>query len=136
MRIRAASSQEPGARFIESNPTSTVRLKRPPARTWSGQGHVAIVSSLFLVLFAATLLVGGHAAIDPLLQSALQSVAEEHDSRSKGDIVYTMPDGVFCRHMSYDNVTGEQTGGSLQRCDGDIVRDGGRANRHFTWQTK
>jgi hypothetical protein len=135
MRIRAASSQEPGARFIESNPASTVRLKRP-ARTWSGQGHVAIVSSLFLVLFAATLLVGGHAAIDPLLQSALQSVAEEHDSRSKGDIVYTMPDGVFCRHMSYDNVTGEQTGGSLQRCDGDIVRDGGRANRHFTWQTK
>jgi hypothetical protein len=136
MRTRAASSQEPGAWSIESNHASTARLKRPPARTWSGEGHVVIVSSLFLVLFAATLLVGGHAAIDPLLQSALQSAAEERDARSAGDIVYTMPDGVFCRHMSYDNVTGEQTGGSLQRCGGDIVRDGGRSNGHFKWQTK
>jgi hypothetical protein len=52
-----------------------------------------------------------------------------------GDVVYTMPDGVFCRHMSYDNVTGVQTGGSLQRCDSDIVRDRGRSNSRFTWHT-
>ena len=36
-------------------------------------GRVVIVSSLFLVLFTAALLIGGHAAIDPLLQSAVDA---------------------------------------------------------------
>jgi hypothetical protein len=139
MRVYASSAQKSGAKsgpwFFKSNRVSTASSKRPLARTWSGEGHVVIVSSLFLVLFAATLLVGGHAAIDPLLQSALQSAADERDAQSAGDIVYTMPDGVFCRHMSYDNVTGEQTGGSLQRCRTDIVRDSRNYNSHFKWQT-
>jgi hypothetical protein len=131
MRVPAESGQKPGTWFIEPNRASTAPLKRPHARARLNGTHVVTVFSLFLVFFTATLLIGGHAAIDPLLQSA----AEARDSRSAGDIVYTMPGGLLCRHMSYDNVTGEQTGGSLQPCDSDIVRDRTRSNRHFTWQT-
>ncbi len=121
---------ESGTWFTEPNQTSLPRLKRPHAQAWGGGTHAVIVFSLFLVLFAATLLIGGHAAIDPLLQSAVES----RDPRSAGDIVYAMPDGQFCRHMSYDNVTAAQTGGSLQPCDHGIFRDRARSNRHFTWQ--
>ena len=132
MRVHTRSAQESGTWFSAPNQASTAPLRRPHAQARLGGSHVAIVFSLFLVLFAATLLIGGHAAIDPLLQSA----AEARDSRNTGDIVYTMPDGKFCRHMSYDNVTGEQTGGSIRPCDNDILaRSRVRSYRHFTWQT-
>jgi hypothetical protein len=128
MRVHTGSAQKSSTWFIAPN---TAPLKRSRVRARFGGTHVVIVFSLFLVLFAATLLIGGHAAIDPLLQSA----AEARDSRDAGDIVYTMPDGKFCRHMSYDNVTGEQTGGSIRPCDNDIVaRNHTRSYRHFTWQ--
>jgi hypothetical protein len=132
MRVHAGSAQKSATWFIGSNHARTAPLRKLHARARFGGTHAVIVFSLFLVLFAATLLIGGHAAIDPLLQSA----AEARDSRTSGDIVYTMPDGVFCRHLSYDNVTGEQTGGSIRPCDNDIVaRDHVRSYRHFTWQT-
>jgi hypothetical protein len=130
MRYHAGAAQGPGPWFVASNPASVVPLKRPRARARLRGTHVVIVFSLFFVLCAATLLIGGRAAIDPLLQSA----AEARDSWSAGDLVYAMPDGVLCRHMSYDNVTGEQTGGSLEPCENDIVRGRTRAVRHFTWQ--
>jgi hypothetical protein len=132
MRVLAGSAQESGKSFIEPNRPSAAPLRKlHAARARLGGTHAVIVFSLFLVLFATTLLIGGHAAIDPLLQSA----AEARDSRTSADIVYTMPDGVFCRHLSYDNVTGEQTGGSIRPCDNDIVaRNHMRSYRHFTWQ--
>jgi hypothetical protein len=131
MRVHTGSAQKSSTWFIGPNRVSTAPLKRSHVRARFGGIHVVIVFSLFLVLFAATLLIGGHAAIDPLLQSA----AETRDSRNAGDIVYTMPDGKFCRHMSYDNVTGEQTVGSIRPCDNDIVaRNHTRSYRNFTWQ--
>jgi hypothetical protein len=131
MRVHAGSAQKSATWFIEPNHASTAPLRKRHVRARFGGAHVVIVFSLFLVLFAATLLIGGHAAIDPLLQSA----AEARDARTSAEIVYTMPDGKFCRHMSYDNVTGEQTGGSIRPCDNDIVaRSQVRSYRHFTWQ--
>jgi hypothetical protein len=131
MRVHTGSAQKSSTWFIGPNRVSTAPLKRSRVRARFGGTHVVIVFSLFLVLFAATLLIGGHAAIDPLLQSA----AEARDTQNAGDIVYTMPDGKFCRHMSYDNVTGEQTVGSIRPCDNDIVaRNHTRSYRHFTWQ--
>jgi hypothetical protein len=106
--------------------------KKSAAPTGFRDARVVIVSSIFVVLLAATLLIGGHAAIDPLFQSADD---DSRDARSSGDVVYTMPDGVFCRHVVYDNVTGEQTGGSIQRCETDILRGRERSNRQFSWRT-
>jgi hypothetical protein len=78
-----------------------------------------IVSSLFLVLLAATLLFGGHAALDPLLRSATAA----REARAVGDVVYSMPDGKFCRHMTFDNETGDMVEGTVERCPDSIARE-------------
>jgi hypothetical protein len=87
----------------------------------AGQQHAkavrtGIVLSLFLVLLMAALLVGGRAIIDPLLQSA----ASDREANRVGEIVYTMPDGAFCRHLAFDNMTGEVTERTVAQCDQDI----------------
>jgi hypothetical protein len=81
--------------------------------------RAVIASSVFIVLLAATLLVGGRAAIDPFLRSALST----QDARANGDIVVTMPDGKFCRHMSFDNATASMIEGTVEPCNTDITRD-------------
>ena len=75
--------------------------------------RTGIVLSLFLVLLMAALLVGGRALIDPLLQSA----GADREENRVGEIVYTMPDGAFCRHLAFDNVTGEVTERAVEQCD-------------------
>ena len=110
--------------FVEADClTANARgTKRPRARLDEARAtskHVVIASSLFLVLLAAALLIGGHAAIDPLLRSAVASRA----AKGMGDVVYTMPDGIFCRHASFDNATAEISEGPLERCPSDIVRN-------------
>ncbi len=109
------------------------RARRPsPARLQEGReksASVAIASSLFLVLIAAALLVGGHAAVDLLRRSAIAV----GDAKELGDVVYTMPDGVFCRHLSFDNVTAEVSEGALERCGDDIAGRRPFAAAKFPW---
>jgi len=104
---------------------SRARLQEEHAKSAS----VAIASSLFLVLIAAALLVGGHVVIGPLLRSAIAA----RDAKGIGDVVYTMPDRVFCRHMSFDNVTAEITESALERCADDIVGRRPFAAPKFAW---
>jgi hypothetical protein len=91
--------------------------------------RVAIVCSLFLVLLAAALLVGGHTVIDPLLQSA----AAAREAKRVGDIVYTMPDGTFCRHLSFDNGTAELMEGAIEQCPNDVLKKRVRTVNGFAW---
>jgi hypothetical protein len=89
-----------------------------------------ITTSLSFILFAAAILLGGHAVIAPLLQGATTTRA----ANGTGDFVYTMPDGVFCQHMSFDNSTDEISEGDIEECPGRTV---GRENRiaQFRWGT-
>jgi hypothetical protein len=69
---------------------------RPSARMRRHEQHtkttrLAIVLSLFLVLLAAALLVGGRAFIDPMLRAA----AEVREAHQVGEIVLAMPDGTW-----------------------------------------
>ena len=41
-------------------------------------------------------------------------------TNNRGDIVYTMPDGTFCQHMTFDNTTGQISAGGIDRCDPSI----------------
>jgi hypothetical protein len=109
--------------------TRLLRTRQDEERVRSGR--IAIVSSLFLALVAAALVVGGHAVIDPLLQTAF----ETREVNGSGDVVYAMPDGIFCRRMSVDNRTGEVSGGGVERCPSGIARDHPRvaAPRNFDW---
>jgi hypothetical protein len=70
--------RDAGAWFVEADHVSVTALARRRSRARMDEeraksGRVVIVSSLFLVLFTAALLIGGHAAIDPILQSAVDA---------------------------------------------------------------
>jgi hypothetical protein len=91
--------------------------------------RAVIASSLFLVLLASGLLVGGHAAIDPLLRSAVAA----RQARALGDVLYRMPDGKYCRHMSFDNSTAEIFEGPVERCSADMSDERHHESRSFSW---
>jgi hypothetical protein len=124
-----------GAWFVEADHVSVTALARRRSRARMDEeraksGRVVIVSSLFLVLFTAALLVGGHAAIDPLLQSAVDA----RQTKGIGEVVVTMPDGIFCRHLSFDNVTAEITEGGIERCTKDIAGNRPHTGLGFAWR--
>jgi hypothetical protein len=92
--------------------------------------RAVIASSFFVLLLAMALLVGGHAAIDPILRSA----AAARDARSTADLVFAMPDGKFCRHMSFDNATAGIVEGTVRPCEEDIAKGQPRTTaRGFAW---
>jgi len=96
--------------------------KSAPARLGEARAtpaRAAIASAVFIVLLGAGLLFGGHAAIDPLLHRS----AEMLDARGVSDVVVTMPDGKFCRHMTFDNTTASMVEGAIEPCTVDITRD-------------
>jgi hypothetical protein len=104
---------------------------RPSTDTAGSSIRAVIASSVFILLLSAALLVGGHAAIDPFLHPALEA-----DARGSSDVVVTMPDGKFCRHMSFDNTTGTMVEGTIVPCTVDITRDKRPAvtqERGFAW---
>jgi hypothetical protein len=90
---------------------------------------VALVLSLFLVLIAATLLMGGHTVIDPLLKAA----AHKRETHRMGDIVMSSPDGKLCRHLSFDNKTAELTEGAVEHCTVELPRVNAPPARVFSW---
>lgn len=92
--------------------------------------RAVVVCSLFLVLLVMGLLVGGRTLIDPMLEKA---AADRQANRRVGDVVFAMPDGRFCRHLSFDNTTAEVVEGGVQQCVVD--RTTGSVNRttSFKW---
>jgi hypothetical protein len=97
--------------------------------------RAVIASSIFIVLFAVALLLGGRAAIAPFLHPA-----DANDPRAVGEVVVTMPDGKFCRHMSFDNATASIIEGTIEPCRTDISRDFGvpavAPHGGFAWGTR
>ena len=134
MRAGEGANSEAAWWFVEPDSAGAgAAVKMPPRpRARGGEtdsASVIIVSSLFLALVAAALLVGGHVAIDPLLQSAITA----RENKGVGDIVYTMPDGVFCRRMAFDNVTAEITERPIERCRAELHKERPRSARGFAW---
>jgi hypothetical protein len=91
--------------------------------------RAVIATSVFLVLLAATMLIGGHAAVDPILRMAIA----HRDSAGRGDVLYTMPDGKYCRHMSFDNATNDMIEGDIERCPDDIANEHVHTKQGFEW---
>jgi hypothetical protein len=102
-------------------------VRRSTQRT--GTGRVAIVLSLFLGMLAVTLLFGAPALLDPVLHPA----ATREASRV-GDVLFMLPDGSFCRHLSFDNHTAQLTGGAVERCEQVRFHGASRAAANgFSW---
>ena len=97
--------------------------------------RVAIILALFLAFLAAALLIGGRALIDPMLRTA----AHEREANRVGEVVFTMPDGAFCRHLSFDNNTAEINESAIDRCpEARPHRGRGSADdkKGFAWGAK
>jgi hypothetical protein len=92
--------------------------------------RIGVVLSLFLVLVVAAVLIGGRSVIGPMLQKAM---AQPRDAHRTGAIVFTMPDGAFCRHMAYDNKTAELVESAVVQCAEARPRDAPRASNGFAW---
>jgi hypothetical protein len=93
--------------------------------------RVVIVLSLFLAFLAAALLIGGRAFIDPMLRAAV----EARQTNRTGEVVFTMPDGAFCRHLSFDNKTAEVTESTIDRCPEarPRVKEPASSKKGFAW---
>ena len=96
-----------------------------PRRAWWLGGEdgatslrAAILTAAFVVLLATTVLLGGHAAIDPLLRIAIAA----RDGRTVGAVILATRDGKYCRHLSFDNDTAEILEGTVVRCP-DVLGD-------------
>ncbi len=92
-------------------------------------GRLVIVFGLFFALLAAAVLVGGRTFVDPLLQAA----AAKREANSVGEVVLTMSDPSFCRHMSFDNATGEIARNSVEHCAQIPANGPKRAVNGFSW---
>jgi hypothetical protein len=103
------------------------RLRREEQQTKAKR--LAVVLSLFLALLAAALLVGGRKFIDPLLEQA----AAYRQSNQIGDVVFAMPDGRFCRHLSFDNKTAELIEGAVEQCAPDRATGSVSRSTSFRW---
>lgn len=88
-----------------------------------------MVGSLFLVLVATTVLVTARTTVGPLLQSAANARA----ALQTGAIVYALPDGIYCRQVSFDNTTAEIKESAMNRCGDKIERIRVQPKRSFAW---
>lgn len=132
---RAGSGVATWPADIDRAPAKPAAKKGPQARQGNDGAtstRAVITSSAFIAFIAIALLVGGHAAIDPFLHSD-----GVRDPRAASDVVVTMPDGKFCRHMIFDNATASMVEGTIAPCKIDITRDSGSAAptppRGFAW---
>ena len=93
--------------------------------------RVAVVLALFLVLLAGALLVTCRAVIDSMLQAPI----DPRVANKVGDIVFTLPDGAFCRHLSFNNATAELMESSATPCPEAKPRGkkSDSQSGHFAW---
>jgi hypothetical protein len=122
------ASDRSSAWFVERD-----RVKAKPRKGLRGGAETSlravIASAFFVVLIVGTILIGGHAAVDPILRMT----AAARDNTGRADILYSMPDQNYCRHMSFDNATNEMVEGDVERCPDDIINQHTHTTQGFAW---
>jgi hypothetical protein len=108
---------------------AAVRARQRSREDGATSGRVVVACSLLLLLVGATALVGARTTIESLLQSAAAARA----SLRTGQIVYTLPDGIYCRRVSFDNATAQISEGPMERCQNDVAGFRLRSKREFSW---
>lgn len=111
----------------ENIPYVPPRTRRDEERAYSLALIVTV--SLLFILIASALMVGGHAAIGPLVNRGTSA----GQANSTGAVVYTMPDRVFCRRMTFDNATGTISKDTMKRCADASAGTDHSASTWFNW---
>jgi hypothetical protein len=73
---------------------------------------LVITAALLFVLFAATVLFGGHSTIGPAGRPSISGP----DGKALGDFLYTMREDPSCPSTSFDTATGSVGGFPAERC--------------------
>ena len=69
-----------------------------------------------------------------LVLKAMRTQAGETSASTRfGRVTYPMLDGVFCRHVRFDNTTAESTDDKVSRCDDDRGRERLGHSTSFNW---
>jgi hypothetical protein len=91
--------------------------------------RVSVVAIFFAVVLGANLFVGA-----TLMLKALRVQAGETAASTRiGRVSFPMLDGVFCRHVLFDNTTAEATEDRVSRCDDDRARERPGRTTSFNW---
>lgn len=140
MRTGEHAGSEPIDWYVEPDYTRLDVRTRESLRARHDQERVnslglIITTSLLFVLFAAAVTFGGHAAIVPLLQEAV-AARDAQGLPVTGSIVYTMPDGVYCRYLSFDNSSGEFGSAAIRQCPDQAREESPGVMSAFKWNTR
>ena len=131
---KASSWNETPDRSRGASVRRSARVRRDEQH--AKNARVAIILSVFLAFLAAAVLLGGRTLIEPMLRAA----AEARQSKRIGEVVFTMPDGAFCRHLSFDNTTAEISESTIDRCPEARPRgwtkESDGARKGFAWGAK
>jgi hypothetical protein len=126
-----SASMDTGLRAAAAN-CAAVRPAPSQAQARRGERtksvRVTIVLALFVALVAAAGIVG-RAMIDPVLRTVLP----ERDGRRVAAVLYSLPDGSFCRRLAFDNGTATLTRGAVEQCPANLPKERLRGDRNFAW---
>jgi len=136
--MQAAEKTGPhsGSWFVEPDRVAArpgARSRARGLRRDTTSARAIIVSSAFLALLTAALMVGGHLAVDAAIDPLLRPTMAPRDTIAVGDVVLPMADRRYCRHMSFDNATAEMVEGTIERCPDNLGSSGRHTGRGFTW---
>jgi hypothetical protein len=113
----------------ESSPRRSGRELRRAREARTKLWRVSVVTTFFVVVLGANLLVGA-----TLMLKALRAQAGETSASTRfGRVTFPMLDGVFCRHVLFDNTTAEATEDKVSRCDDDRARERPHRTTSFNW---
>ncbi len=116
-------------RFDAQPSPALARPRRRPDDERAQSLALAITTALLFVLIAGAVMFGGRAAIEPLMH---HNTTRELDG--SGEVVYAMPDSVFCRRMAFDNTTAEITRANVEPCPAAIGGTGAPSSAgEFKW---
>jgi hypothetical protein len=126
--VMPASNARPHRNLRRAAALRSPRAQRHERRAKTAR--LAVVLSLFLVLLVAALFIAGRSVIEPMLRKVMAQATETH---RRGEIVFTMPDGTFCRHLAFDNKTAELTESTVLQCPEARPREPAHAPSGFAW---
>jgi hypothetical protein len=117
-----------------AHPTNSAT--RTAQRRRTTRTRALIVGALFSLLLATGLVIGTSLIPDPPPELRIAPPSEFRTGR----ILYALPSGMVCRHVKFDNVTGEIGDLGTGPCEyadqtvtGGIRRPGMSNPRGFTW---
>lgn len=103
------------------------------ARQWRSRAPQAkyLRVAVTCAFFAALFIIGSAIGVESMINAPRRQAEAKSASHRVSHVVYTMPDKTFCRHVSFDNVSGRISEEGVRLCDPNAG-----SQRDFVWGRK